>query len=43
MPYLLLWPTLGFSAVTVLVVCSVSALLSARAVVRLEPAMVFRG
>lgn len=42
MPYLLMWYTLSFTAIVVLVVCTLSALLSARSVVRLEPGMVFR-
>jgi putative ABC transport system permease protein len=42
MPYLLMWPTLGFSGATVLIVCTVAAVLSARAVLRLEPGLVFR-
>ncbi len=42
MPYLLMWPTLGLSAITVLFVCAAAALLSTRAVLRLEPGLVFR-
>lgn len=42
MPYLLMWPTMVLSAVTVLVVCTAAAALSARAVVKLEPGLVFR-
>lgn len=42
MPYLLMWPTLGLSGATVLVVSTMAAVLSARAVLRLEPGLVFR-
>lgn len=42
MPYLLMWPALGFTAAVVVVVSALSALLSARSVIRLEPGMVFR-
>lgn len=42
MPYLLLWQTMVFSAVTVLLVCTASAVLSARSVLRLEPGIVFK-
>jgi putative ABC transport system permease protein len=43
MPYLLVWPSVSISGVAVLVVCIAAAALSARAVLKLEPAMVFRG
>lgn len=42
MPYLLLWHTLVFTAVSVVLVCTASALLSARRVMSLEPAIVFK-
>jgi putative ABC transport system permease protein len=41
MPYLLMWQTLAFTAVAVVVVCVVAAVLSARLVLRLDPSRVF--
>lgn len=42
LPYLLLWPSMAFVGVTVVLICAVSAAMSARRVLQLEPAVVFK-
>ncbi|MDX2116641.1 MAG: ABC transporter permease [Planctomycetota bacterium] len=43
LPYRLMWPTFLITGVFVIVVCVLSAIVSARQAVRLEPGIVFRG